>query len=558
MSLSDLEIIGLDSNSSNSAEESRERIDQQKTHLYELIRQLNSNRNDLALISKLPPELLGRIFAFVGIVETYPDDIVDEVSPGLLSITYVSQKWRNIALDTPHLWATPIFYHPTWAKVMLERSKMADLVIDADCNRIVDPALMKEVFDNHAGRIREICLRDASSSFMTSMLEGVQPSSFRLRSLRLRADWTSPNDTESTLFPTHLLAHPSDLRRLEMEQCAFDWYAQPHQLLTHLMIHDSRNRPLLSEFVTALSNMPCLESLEMADSLPVPTSGVKLNPKVHLPKLAFLLLSSTTTLFEVLDILNFLVVPCTTTIDLSGFESSTITRVQPSSIGLPLERFFTCMTGNHERASFVRFRLCFSDDGINLWAWRNDQLDPSPSLMLTLRHPWVEKCQYFDEIVPRLPSPLFEVQTLVIDNDLGQDVIRRSFGQSTDIRCVELEVGAGVSDFLQVLTYKPEGYEYLESAYRSLTFPALQSLKFNRVSFSPIVEFEVVLDCLMERYERGAELQKLIFHNCFYIDKDDVRLLREIVADVEWDEIEQTQEPLTTDSSDSDIYDDWL
>ena len=530
-------------------EESRQLIDQRKAYLYELIRRLNSNRNELALISKLPPELLGRIFAFVGASDTHPYGIPD-TSPDWWNITYVSQKWRNIALDTPHLWSSPVFYYPTWAKVMLERSKMVDLVVDADCGRIVDPALMKEVFNNHAGRIKEISLRDLTSSFLSSILEGVQPSSLHLRSLHLsNVNWASADDLELPLFPAHLVVHPDGLQQVEIERCSFDWYAQPHHLLTRLVIYDTRNRPLLSEFVTALSSMPDLETLEMISSLPSATGAVKLDLKVHLPKLSLLRLSSTENLFEILNVLNLLIVPYTTTVYISGDESTPLPLTRLSDIGLPFGLFFSCMTGSHKKMSFVRLRLHFANgDGINLSAWRNDQF--TPDLSLSLNHPSYETSQFFDEILPRLH--LFDLQTLMIDVDFGQGAIRRHFGRSSNIQYVELGSEDAVSEFLDVLTYKPEGYEHLESAYHSVTFPALQSLKFDRLSFDLVV----VLDCLMERYERGAELRKLILQNCYCVDEDEVRSLREIVDDVEWDGIVQFPE---SDSSNSDLFDDdWL
>jgi hypothetical protein len=148
-------------------EESRRLIDQKKAELYELIRQLNSRRNELAPISALPPELLGRIFTFVQIAGSVPDISIGDSSTfdftTWLNFTYVSQKWRNVALNSPGLWDTPDFLYPTWARAMLERSKMTDLIIDCDTSQITDPAVIKKVFDNHAARIRALNLRGLTS-----------------------------------------------------------------------------------------------------------------------------------------------------------------------------------------------------------------------------------------------------------------------------------------------------------------------------------------------------------------------------------------------------------
>lgn len=531
-----------------------------------MIRELNSSRNALAPISSLPPELLGRIFIFV--IEKDPDT---EYSfsfdfTSWLNFSYVSQGWRKVALNTPDIWNTPPFLYPTWARHMLERSKMAHLVVRSDTSLLVNPTFMKEVFDNHGSRIQEIDLRGLTSSFLSSILENIQPSSLRLRSLNLSCTHYSLGDdnTDVPVFPAHLLAQPDSLQRLEIDRCAFDCYMQPHPFLTHLTVQKPPFRPLLSEFVTALSGMPALETLEMMDSLPLATKAIKLGKKVELPKLSSLHLYSMDNFFEVLNILEVLVVPCTTRVELSYVKTVSLepqdTAIPLSNIGPPLNRFFSCMTGNLEKQSYNALRLYFAGEGPGLSAWRKIQPDMTANLPdLSLNFPIYQPDQFLDEILPCLP--LFDLQTLFIDITLGQNTILRHFGRSTTLQTVELQALelTVVSDFLKALTHKPEGYERLESAYDSVSFPALQSLNFNRTTFDNL-NLDEMLDCLMERYERGAEVQKLDIRNCRELGDDDIRLLREIVADVKWDEIVQSELVDWDDSCDSDLmgyYDDY-
>jgi hypothetical protein len=222
---------------------------------------------------------------------------------------------------------------------MLERSKMADLVVCSNTCQITDPALIKEVFDNHAARIREIDLCGLRSSFLSLLLENVQPSSLRLRSLQLSNLATSrkAGDDEFPLFPAHLLVQPDGLRRLAITHCAFDVYAQPLTSLTNLMVESPINRPLLPEFLTALARMPALETLEMIDSLPLAVKGVKSGLRVELPKLSFLHLSSTKNFFEVLNVLESLIVPWTARFKISCMESP----LQQTDLGSRLELFFS-------------------------------------------------------------------------------------------------------------------------------------------------------------------------------------------------------------------------
>ena len=42
-------------------------------------------------------------------------------------------------------------------------------------------------------------------------------------------------------------------------------------------------------------------------------------------------------------------------------------------------------------------------------------------------------------------------------------------------------------------------------------------------------------DCLIQRYECGAEIPKLILHDCYYYCISDIEELQNIVVDVDWD-----------------------
>ena len=48
-----------------------------------------------------------------------------------------------------------------------------------------------------------------------------------------------------------------------------------------------------------------------------------------------------------------------------------------------------------------------------------------------------------------------------------------------------------------------------------------------------------LLDYLMERCERSAEIQTIRLDDCSYISSNDVERLKEIVVDVIWDGVEQ-------------------
>ena len=70
---------------------------------------------------------------------------------------------------------------------------------------------------------------------------------------------------------------------------------------------------------------------------------------------------------------------------------------------------------------------------------------------------------------------------------------------------------------------------------------------------------DMLLDCLMERCERNAEIQTLRLDNCYYISSNDVKRLEEIVVNVIWDGVDQEilEEDLEEQRDDYDYNDDF-
>ena len=58
-------------------------------------------------------------------------------------------------------------------------------------------------------------------------------------------------------------------------------------------------------------------------------------------------------------------------------------------------------------------------------------------------------------------------------------------------------------------------------------------------AFIKPTQIDTLLDCLMERYERNAEIQVLRLDDCYDILPYEVEKLKEVVVDVIWDRIMQ-------------------
>jgi len=133
--------------------------------------------------------------------------------------------------------------------------------------------------------------------------------------------------------------------------------------------------------------------------------------------------------------------------------------------------------------------------------------------------------------------PLLNITTLTLDiNPVGIS-LRRAFGQLPRLKKV-IAVKDCALEVIKELTLKCENYDDTQlSDYYSVTFPALECLSFVKGLFESDT-LEILQDCLMERCERNAEILKLEFLDCCELFCSDVKSLREIVVDVEWDEVE--------------------
>ncbi|KAH9954309.1 hypothetical protein BGW80DRAFT_1156289, partial [Lactifluus volemus] len=108
-------------------------IDEDIESLKVSIRALKSRRNSLALVSRLPPEVLATIFSFVsspgGPKVPVPDAKPDRL--GWLCVAHVCHLWREIALNQPRFWSHIDFTALTSAGIaeMLTRARMAPLFL---------------------------------------------------------------------------------------------------------------------------------------------------------------------------------------------------------------------------------------------------------------------------------------------------------------------------------------------------------------------------------------------------------------------------------------------
>ncbi|KDQ17437.1 hypothetical protein BOTBODRAFT_144251 [Botryobasidium botryosum FD-172 SS1] len=123
-----------------------------KSYATEKIRLHQHHRNLLAPIHRLPSELISLIFQFA-VTDSSPSPFQADISATKrvpLNVAGVSKRWRQVALDTPRIWAKIDMRSTSLVPLFLERSKGAPLDIEtrsADIMALCEP---------HIGRWRAL------------------------------------------------------------------------------------------------------------------------------------------------------------------------------------------------------------------------------------------------------------------------------------------------------------------------------------------------------------------------------------------------------------------
>ncbi|KIK61738.1 hypothetical protein GYMLUDRAFT_243417 [Collybiopsis luxurians FD-317 M1] len=277
-----------------------DQIDQEIIKYEDAIRALQSRRNLMAPISKLPAEILCTIFMFCNTPEPVNTYAAVDLRWRWITVTHISRLWRSIAMNCPALWSRPEFTKTEWAYEMIKRSKMAPLTIEVTSNYWLTPRVVDAVSEGlkHLDRINEIRLT-ASRDNMDKLLSGIsQPAPF-LRTLYLdigRSDYYYHSRAEPYTLPHHFLGDGVEegtrdgtvrLTHIELTRCHLRWDSTLLSNLSYLKVHNpGPPAPTLDQFIGALAKMPQLEILDLENTLPANAdTAFSEKPRVNLPRL---------------------------------------------------------------------------------------------------------------------------------------------------------------------------------------------------------------------------------------------------------------------------------
>jgi hypothetical protein len=347
-------------------------IDQQLASAEALITQLRQRKNERALISRLPVEILIHIFSYYSASDRHPH-VRFRTPPPWLAVTQVCQRWRQAALSSPILWADIITTNYRWAEEMLERSRDVPVHITVD-----DAGSVHTPSDVRAARLLFSKIHRAQSLVMTcadTMILACMPILFQAEAAPLLQELTITNFHPSSaldLVDRPLFSGRTPcLQFLSLHHCRV-LCSSPlfHSDLVYLSLshipHD--HRPHLQQLLDVLKSLTRLECLQLDEALPnhisSPTDFTSLLSveRLVLHRLRFFSLCAKSA-FDILDLTARLLVPPSALFQLICEEFERYTpSVDSGDVMLAALASHLCAprdtpTGN-----------CNSDSGVDAWA----------------------------------------------------------------------------------------------------------------------------------------------------------------------------------------------
>lgn len=292
-------------------------IDQQLAEAEALVMQLRQKKNERALISRLPVEILIQVFSYYSASDRHPH-VRFRTPPPWLAVTHVCQRWRQAAISSPFLWADIITTNYRWAEEMLERSRDVPVHITVD-----DAGSVHTPSDVRAARLLFSKIHRAQSLVMTcaDTILACMPILFEAEAAPLLEELTITNFHPSSaldLVERPLFSGKTPcLQFLSLHHCRV-LCSSPlfrcdlvYLSLSHIP-HD--HRPHLEQLLDVLKSLTRLECLQLDEALPnhisSPTDFTSLLSveRLVLYRLRFFSLCAKSA-FDILDLTARLLVP---------------------------------------------------------------------------------------------------------------------------------------------------------------------------------------------------------------------------------------------------------
>ena len=521
-------------------------IDRDIARLEESIRALKSRRNEMSPISRLPVEILCNIFS---LIEDKCIFYSSRNPKSWINFSQVSRHWRLSALSAPELWTNIPLTYPRWAQEMLIRSKMAKLTIRSGFSFDTSHPKAIETVRSclyEMNRVEELKLTRISGLKLEEIFRDVPKSAPQLHTLCI--------ERYSPHFPIYsidedFLCDTERLQRVELINCEISWDSQLLTGLTRLHLEDClKANSSITQFLHALQRMPALTDLRLIYSIPDESEGPPTYPVIDLPCLRVLHISSDVSALT--TVLHHITIPNSAILNITCGENQ--------STQIDFSNFLSVLATKFLSSLIIRrLSLRAMDEvttnglGFSLWTtaviqdfFLSSQIS-RPQLELVLTWPSPHPHNHVKALTCAFDAmglPFLTQLHISTFDYIDSQTWVKTFGKLPLLKRVSVH-GSAPYSFLEALVYKAEAAEKSKTAYRKVSFPKLRHIELEGTEFFATgprsISVDMLLDCLMERCERKAEVRMLHLDNCYYISSDEVERLNEIVVDVIWDGIEQ-------------------
>jgi hypothetical protein len=268
--------------SPESSDHLRQAIDDEINSLEESTRALKSRQNELASISRLPPETLAAIFFFLSL-STWRDRTEEHAwrnEPGdmaWIGVTHVCRLWRETALNYPRFWShikltklTPV----GMAKI-IARAKTVPLHLETDVTKWGPEQIVafEKQLETHISHTRHLSI---SGEHLPTLLDKLVSSAPILEFLSLSSK-SPQSSSPQAIIPDNIFNHITpNLTNLKLESCDIIWMSPflKHLRILQILKLSTEARPKLDDWLDALNEMPQLEELSLQSATPVaPLTG---------------------------------------------------------------------------------------------------------------------------------------------------------------------------------------------------------------------------------------------------------------------------------------------
>ncbi|TFK60889.1 hypothetical protein BDN72DRAFT_965470 [Pluteus cervinus] len=540
-------------------------IEKEIATLQEGIRALLAFRNTFTPTYRLPPEILTRVFSFVRHVPKH-----NEREPNLqklvqwITVTHVSQHWRNVAVGSPSLWSFICNSYPKHiTQEWLRRAKDASLSLYWHQTPLSDPELVsRSLF-----RTCHLSL-DLASIPWNSLLPHLTSPAPLLESLAIAISYGHP---KPSAIPDNIFSGTTPhLRRLQLQGCTIDIRCSSlFRDLTWLEIWDPVQKFDTTDVLEVLRKLPRLlfiilcGVLDNSAALVSPDFGI-----VALNSLGSLSIHGES-FDKHLDILSHLSIPTSSTV----FFHASCSHRQKGDVVTALFDFLSVHQSARQASSTVLVDSidlrCFATSFVlelNLNCTKPGYVDGL--LRFSLSGGWDYPLMPDTPKVATLFSylPLAALSSFQTNFSLAMGTWSRIFGALPELKRISV-VGEGADNVLSVIIndFKskcPPGYaadwerkrrkekkgkvesgghEIAQAALASSShlftwdpiFPKLEYLVLDKSDhFTRSVEDLVAVLCARKEFDKGIKRIEVL--GCPDVDDDILNGLKDIV-DVDWD-----------------------